>query len=106
MENKELFEKVKDEAGNILTNVAQKTEYLAKSSTLKLTKGSHKASIKTHFKNIGRYVYENQDKYKDNAFIKEQLEHINQLEAKIEEIKEKLEGLKKEQIEKNRAEAE
>jgi len=90
MDKKDFFEKAKDEAGNILSNVAQKTEEIAKKSKLKLKISTHKVSIKGHFKKIGKYIYDHKNDFKDNDYISEQLEYIKKLEEKIEETQEEL----------------
>lgn len=96
METKDFLDKAKDEAGNILSNVAQKTEEIAKKSKLKIKISAHKVNIMGHLKKIGKYVHEHKDDYKENEFISEQLEQIEQLEAKISKVKEQLQELVKE----------
>lgn len=95
MKDKDFINKAKEKASNIISNVSKKTEYIAKLTRLKLSITSYKTSIKKHYKNMGQYIYKNQDEFKDNTEIKKHLEQINQLQAKIEETLEKLEELKK-----------
>ncbi|MEA2103288.1 MAG: hypothetical protein U9P79_01420 [Candidatus Cloacimonadota bacterium] len=95
METKELFTKVKQDVGNILSKAAHKTEIVARLSKLKLDIASYHGKIKATYKKMGEYIYTNKDQFGDDEFLADLIEKIGEFEKVIEKTEASIAEIKK-----------
>jgi len=101
METKDMLKKVKNEVGGMLSTVANKAEYVAKISKLKLYIAKKNAKVNSSLKDIGEYVYSKKTEFKNDPYIADLFKEVDEIKQSIEEIKFKIENIKTLQKEKH-----
>ncbi len=103
MDKKTFFENIRKEANVTLTKVFDKVEEVGKTSSLKLKITKLRSQIKNYKTEIGEFVYNNKDDFKDMQEIKNYIDRIQETEdeiatkeKQIAELKEKEEEGEKE----------
>lgn len=94
METKDMLKKVKSEVGSVLSAVANKAEFVAKISKLKLDIAKKNAKVNNNLKDIGEYVYNKKSEYTNDKYIAEIFKEIDEIKQSIEEIKLRIEDIK------------
>jgi len=94
MKTKDMIKKVKSEVGTVLSAVANKAEFVAKISKLKLDIAKKNARINRNFKDIGEYVYSKRTEFKDDSYIADVFNEVDEIKKSIEELKTQIEDIK------------
>ncbi len=101
METKEMLKKVKSEVGNVISTVANKAEFVAKISKLKLDIAQKNAKINNILQDIGEYVYSKKKEFLKDPYVADVFKEVDGIKQSIEEIKCKIEDIKTLQKEKH-----
>ena len=102
METRDMIKKVKRELSSILSTVANKAEFLAKISKLKLDIAQKNAKVNRSLKDIGEYVYSKRTEFKNDSYITDVFNEVDEIKKSIEGLKTQIEDIKILQKEKHR----
>jgi regulator of replication initiation timing len=94
MDAKAFIESVRKEINSAMTKTFDKVEELSKLSRLKLKIGSLKGDIKDLKTEMGSYIYEHIAEHKENEFLAEKSDKIQEIESMIKELEVEISALK------------
>jgi len=94
METKDMLKKVKSEVGGVLSTVANKAEFIAKISKLKIDIAQKNAKVNSNLKDIGEYIYSKKSEFKNDKYIAEIFKEVDEIKQSIEAIKSRIEDIK------------
>ncbi len=94
METKDMIKKVKREVSNVLSTVANKTEFVAKISKLKFDIAQKNAKVNRSLKDIGEYVYNQRSEFKIDSYITDVFNEVDEIKKAIEGLKIQIEDIK------------
>lgn len=94
METKDMIKKVKGEVSSVLSTVANKAEFIAKMSKLKIEITHKNAKVNSNLKDIGEYIYSKKSEFTNDKYIAEILKEVEEIKQSIEEIKSRIEDIK------------
>jgi len=102
METKDMLKKVKSEVGSVFSTVANKVEFVAKISKLKIDIAKKNAKVNSNLKDIGEYIYSKKSEFNNDKYIADIFKEIDEIKQSIEDIKFRIEDIKILQKEKHR----
>jgi len=94
MKTKKVLKKMKDEVGNVLSSVADKAEFVAKLSKLKIEIAQKNVKINNSLKELGENVYNRKKDFMDDSRITTIIKGIEVIKQDIEDLKTKIEDIK------------
>jgi len=94
MDTKAFMENIRKEINHAMSKAFDKVEELSKLSRLKLKIGSMKGDIKDLKTEIGNYVFEHKDDFKENEFLAEKVNKIQEIEKLIHGLEAEIVTLK------------
>lgn len=106
METKKVLKKMKDDVGSVLSTVANKAEFVAKLSKIKLDIAQKNIRVNNCMRDIGEYVYNRKKDFLRDSYISNVITEIEKTKQEIEDLKTKVENIKQIQKERNAAQGE
>jgi hypothetical protein len=94
METKDMLKKVKSEVSGVLSTVANKAEFIAKISKLKIDIAQKNAKVSSNLKDIGEYIYSKKSEFKNDKYIAEIFKEVDEIKQSIEATKSRIEDIK------------